>query len=250
MSPAAALMGLHAVLVGVIAVAACAACAAKLPPDPDRAPGLARELRLDSERRDFLHCARNDCSDWFRVYAPGPGRLELVVERADLSTQSTVELVLGDDRADRIEAVRLTDRGQLRVQVAAGYYFVLVRTAAPERLAYVLRVTFQARRAPPRTRRSNKDKERPPRIRVVEGQLVEAESRDGAVAAVLFRVASPELLRIGSRGRLLRGDEVVGEFEVTEIFAGGGVRAQVLGSVGSRIDAGTRVVVDVVAPSQ
>jgi len=225
------------------------ACLKTPTPDPDGAPGLAYELRLNSERRDTLECQANDCADWFRVYVSGPGTLRVAAATTDLGADSSLTLFLGDDRADLIDRTTLTREGRLIREVDQGYYFVQLTTVAERSVRYVLLASFEPKPvATPRPRAAQRP--RPARPTVLSGQVVEVEGQAGRVDGVLFRVERPERLRTGLRGRLLQGKDVIGEVEVTEIYSGGGARARVLGPLRARIDATTQVAIDVPAATR
>jgi len=230
--------------VALVAGALALGCVHDLPEDPDGAPGLARDMNLGVARRDSLECPRNDCSDWFRIYISGPGTLELEAESADPASSSSVELLLGDDRAYLLDRTRWTRRGTLRQSVDKGYYFVRLSTEAPGTVRYTVRAAFEPLRVVAPRKKVPKDPP-PPRYTAVAGQVVEVEGPAGRVDGVLFRVQRADRLRTGLRGRLLQGRDVIGEVEVTEIYSGGGARAKLVGPLRARIDATTKIVIDV-----
>jgi len=233
-----------------------AACRATLPDDPDRAPGLARDVFLGAQVQDTLDCGRGDCRDWFRIEVTEPGTLTLIGESRAYppelgrprSERSGIELFLGDDRARALDRVFWADRGELVQKVVPGYYFVSVRTSAQEPLTYVLRTDFAKRivRKQPPTRRAPT----PARVETIAARIVELEATAGRVEGVVFRVDAAERLRTGLAGRLRRGGVVIGKVEITEIYGQGGGRARLVGEARERIDASTELVFEVRVPSR
>lgn len=217
--------------------------ACRPPPDPDALPAAAINLAFGRAHVDALDCRRNDCTDWFRVRAPGKGDLDIEVRPVDTapeaaSVRTTVLDPSGRQVTQASAEASPTGGAELRLQVPVEPGTYLFSVAAPEtrkRIDYRVSVTFRS--APPPPPRTTP---RRPTFKTLSTAVLEVEGK----RAVLLEAGARTGVRSGQSGKLIDEGRVIGEVVVTEVY-NDGCRARIEGGLSGSITPRTRAEIQI-----
>lgn len=217
----------------------------------EKAREVAPEIRVGSEREDFLHCERDRCDQWFRLIVE---RERSIVVEADapahpslpdfsLTLVSRQLNLLGRD-GEPLERPRRVEK-----KLQPGVYFVHLESINDhdDRLSYKLEVKTPRKRArirPPKTQRPKRRTPAPPPeppkpVFLLETAILEVERDGGEPVAVLLEAGTGTGLQRGMRGELREGDTTIGEIEIVAVYAQGS-RARIVGGLSAPITFDTR----------
>lgn len=211
----------------------------------------ARPLSPGKWHRDFLHCEKGECKDWYMVNVDRPAELRVDVYSA--AVPGLPDYILRLENANRQQIAKVGATGQsprqIRKRIDPGLYLLLVESADPNgvRLEYEILADL---RDPPRPsaapRPSAPDRPSPPpppkpkpEPTWVSAEVLEVERDAGEPAFVLIDAGTPAGVRAGHRGRLIQDDQPIAEIEVTEVYEAGS-RARIVTPLQAPITVDTR----------
>ncbi|MGH0034582.1 MAG: hypothetical protein ACQGVK_06105 [Myxococcota bacterium] len=212
----------------------------------------ARPLVPGKWHRDFLHCEKHECKDWYMVNVDR--KVELRIDVYSAAVPGLPDYILRLENSNRRQIAKVDATGQsprqLRKQVDAGLYLLLIESADPKgiRLEYEVLAELRdppkpRRRAAPRTPRPREERPVAPMPRVqtawVDAEVLEVERDAGEPAYVLIDAGKPKGVRAGHTGQLVQGGQTIAEIEVTEVYDAGS-RARIVGPLQAAITIETK----------
>lgn len=199
--------------------------------DPDGAPARANAIEPGASRADHLDRAAYDLDDWYRIDLDRSGTLHLTITSSPDAEEGLAHFFVGlfdangerellRERAggrDRVTITRKVGRGSLLVWMGS-------EPEAQAPIPYGLELRFEPRPEPkPPVVIRPLPPSPPPQVRFerVTARVIEIRARDSASPELVLDVGETRGVRVGSHGRLLAAGEMLGNFEVTEVFASG-----------------------------
>jgi hypothetical protein len=228
-----------------LALAGALACH-RLPPDPDGRPAGAQTLALGTTQTDSLECDSGDCADWFAVEMPEKSTLvlELGAEAAS-SPDVEVEMILYDSKGVALGSEKSGGHSSivLRSELAPAVYYVAVGSQAS---GIAIPYTLTARNELPPKPKVVEKQPKPPVKPLVKAPTV--ETKRGSVLeiqdqgrSVLLDIGKSQGIRVGQKGRLLKGGAAAGSLVIVEVYPEGSLASV----AGGKADASSTAEIDV-----
>lgn len=254
-------------IVSLVAAATLAACASKppppRPPHPNPTPATALPLELGQLAEHSLNRSEGVLDDWYKVEIPAEGTLRIELSAPTGALPSGVILAMSDEKGlSQIQPTRAggRERVELESPVQAGTEWIWVGTEpeATGPIPYQLQANFTARpvKAAPRPKPKRSapppplanPAPPPPAFRTVTTVVVEVERAAGEEQFATIRGGQQMGFRTGLKGRFREAGQVIGTFEIVEVYPKGS-RVRVHGRLSGPVTEQTEVDVDVpVAP--
>lgn len=232
----------------VVALLLAAACH-RLPPDPDGQPAGAQTLELGAAKSDQLNCDQGDCADWYAIDVPAKGKLDLDLT-SDAATAPGVdfEMILYDAKGTALATERTGGKSAVELRansVPATYYIAVGFAVDSQPTGTVIPYTLTAKNEVPPPPKPAEQKPKPtakpapkPVFETRRGSVLEIQDNG---KSVLLDIGKSQGVRVGLRGRLIRGNATAGSLEITEVFPEGSL-ARV---TGGKADADSVAEVDI-----
>lgn len=217
-------------------------------PDPNASPASAERLAFGLERADAVDRSAGDLDDWFLLEFPAAGQLKVVVQGPKGAPLPNLFVALTDS-AGQFPGNPTRSGGRPRVEltplVAKGTRLLWIGTEpeATAMTAYSVRAEFTPR-AQPKPQPAVAKPPPPPPMTVFASKVVEFAQGQGETQFATITGGTQAGLRVGLRGRLKDGSQVIGTFQIVEVFSAGS-RVRIDGRLAAAVTGQTVVEVDV-----
>lgn len=216
----------------------------------------AQPLTPGQWHRDFLHCAKKECLDWYMVNVDHRVELRVDVYSAAVPGQPDYVLRLEDSNKQQLAKVDPTGQSprEIHMMVDPGLYLLEVEAAGSDgaRIEYEILAELRELRPEPPPRVVHRTSRPPPTPAVepppppprpepvwVDSEVLEVERDGGEPRFVLIDAGRSAGMRPGLSGRLMQTGEQIGEIEVTEVYDAGS-RARIVGPLAAAITVQTK----------
>jgi hypothetical protein len=193
------------------------------PPDPNGTPAQPSPLPFGELHTDSLDRVARDIDDWFVLNVREPGTLRIALEGQAGAPLPNVLVALTDPKsAATVQPMRTGGRARLElpalnVTPGARLLWVGLEPEATASVAYQVRATFAARKAPAPAPKPPP----PPAYNVFTTRVVEFATAQGATQYATIEGGQNAGIAPGMRGRLVEGGRVIATFEVVEVYQRG-----------------------------